>query len=102
VAINIAETCAGEAPARASTAMLSAGGALRKNHGVVVTSEKTGDSRRYSIKPEAESGSFFPAAGFSPGGLFNQPVRFSWQRPTISLTGTDHARNLRRDAPGIS
>jgi hypothetical protein len=31
-------------------AMLSAGGSLTKNHGVVVTSEKTGDRRTYSIK----------------------------------------------------
>jgi Protein of unknown function (DUF3489) len=31
-------------------AMLSAGGALTKNHGVVVTSEKIGDRRTYSIK----------------------------------------------------
>jgi hypothetical protein len=31
-------------------AMLSAGGSLRKKHGVIVTSEKVGDRRRYSIK----------------------------------------------------
>lgn len=32
-------------------AMLSAGGSLTKNHSLVVTSEKVGDQRRYSIKP---------------------------------------------------
>ena len=31
-------------------AMLSAGGSLTKNHGLVVNSEKVGDHRRYSIK----------------------------------------------------
>jgi hypothetical protein len=31
-------------------AMLSAGGSLTKKHGLVVTSEKVGDERRYSIK----------------------------------------------------
>jgi hypothetical protein len=31
-------------------AMLSAGGSVTKNHGLVVTSEKTGDTRTYSIK----------------------------------------------------
>jgi hypothetical protein len=31
-------------------AMLSAGGSLRKKHGVIVASEKVGDQRRYSIK----------------------------------------------------
>jgi hypothetical protein len=31
-------------------AMLSAGGSLTKNRGLVVTSEKVGDSRTYSIK----------------------------------------------------
>ena len=31
-------------------AMLSAGGSIRKNHGLVVTSEKVGDKRTYSIK----------------------------------------------------
>jgi len=31
-------------------AMLSAGGSLTKNHGLVVTSEKVGDKRTYSIK----------------------------------------------------
>jgi hypothetical protein len=31
-------------------AMLSAGGSLRKKHGLIVTSEKVGDRRRYSIK----------------------------------------------------
>jgi len=31
-------------------AMLSAGGSLTKNHGLVVTSEKVGDHRKYSIK----------------------------------------------------
>ena len=31
-------------------AMLSAGGSLRKKHGLTVTSEKVGDRRRYSIK----------------------------------------------------
>jgi len=31
-------------------AMLSAGGSLRKKHGLIVTSEKVGDQRRYSIK----------------------------------------------------
>jgi len=30
--------------------MLSAGGSLRKNHGLVVTSEKVGDQRKYFIK----------------------------------------------------
>jgi hypothetical protein len=30
--------------------LLSAGGSLAKNHGLVVTSEKVGDQRRYSIK----------------------------------------------------
>jgi hypothetical protein len=32
-------------------AMLSAGGSLTKNHGLVITSEKVGDKRVYSIKP---------------------------------------------------
>jgi hypothetical protein len=32
-------------------ALLSAGGSLTKNHGLVVTSEKVGDKRTYSIKP---------------------------------------------------
>jgi hypothetical protein len=32
-------------------AMLSAGGSLTKKHGLVVTSEKVGDQRTYSIKP---------------------------------------------------
>lgn len=31
-------------------ALLSAGGALTKNHGLIVTSEKIGDERQYSIK----------------------------------------------------
>jgi hypothetical protein len=31
-------------------AMLSAGGSLTKNHGLVVTSEKVGDHRKYSLK----------------------------------------------------
>ena len=31
-------------------AMLSAGGSLTKNHGLIVTSEKVGDKRTYSIK----------------------------------------------------
>ena len=31
-------------------AMLSAGGSLTKNHGLVVTSEKVGEKRIYSIK----------------------------------------------------
>jgi hypothetical protein len=31
-------------------AMLSAGGSLTKNHGLIVTSEKIGDTRVYSIK----------------------------------------------------
>jgi hypothetical protein len=31
-------------------AMMSAGGSLTKKHGLVVTSEKVGDERRYSIK----------------------------------------------------
>jgi hypothetical protein len=31
-------------------AMLSAGGSLTKNHGLVITSEKVGEHRRYSIK----------------------------------------------------
>jgi hypothetical protein len=31
-------------------AMLSAGGSLTKNHGIVVTSEMVGDKRTYSIK----------------------------------------------------
>jgi Protein of unknown function (DUF3489) len=31
-------------------AMMSAGGSLTKKHGLVVTSEKVGDQRRYSIK----------------------------------------------------
>jgi hypothetical protein len=31
-------------------AMLSAGGSLTKNHGLVIISEKVGDQRRYSIK----------------------------------------------------
>jgi hypothetical protein len=31
-------------------AMLSAGGSLTKKHGLVVTSEKVGDKRVYSIK----------------------------------------------------
>ena len=31
-------------------AMLSAGGSLTKKHGLVVTSEKVGDKRIYSIK----------------------------------------------------
>jgi hypothetical protein len=31
-------------------AMLSAGGSLTKNHGLVITSEKLGDKRTYSIK----------------------------------------------------
>ena len=31
-------------------AMLSAGGSLTKNHGLVITSEKVGDKRTYSIK----------------------------------------------------
>jgi len=30
--------------------MLSAGGSLTKKHGLVVTSEKVGDKRTYSIK----------------------------------------------------
>jgi hypothetical protein len=32
-------------------AMLSAGGSLTKNHGLIVSSEKVGDKRSYSIKP---------------------------------------------------
>jgi hypothetical protein len=32
-------------------AMLSAGGSLVKNHGLVVVSEQVGEQRRYSIKP---------------------------------------------------
>jgi hypothetical protein len=32
-------------------AMLSAGGSLTKKHGLVITSEKVGEERRYSIKP---------------------------------------------------
>lgn len=31
-------------------AMLSAGGSLVKNHGLVITGEKDGDTRRYVIK----------------------------------------------------
>jgi hypothetical protein len=31
-------------------AMLSAGGALVKNHGLIITSEKDGETRRYFIK----------------------------------------------------
>ena len=31
-------------------AMLSAGGSLVKNHGLVITSEKDGETRRYFIK----------------------------------------------------
>jgi hypothetical protein len=31
-------------------AMLSAGGSLTKNHGLVIASEKVGDKRVYSIK----------------------------------------------------
>jgi hypothetical protein len=31
-------------------AMLSAGGSLTKNHGLVITSEKVGEKRTYSIK----------------------------------------------------
>jgi hypothetical protein len=31
-------------------AMLSAGGSLTRNHGLIVTSEKAGDQRHYSIK----------------------------------------------------
>ena len=31
-------------------AMLSAGGSLTKKHGLVVTSEKVGDTRTYKIK----------------------------------------------------
>jgi hypothetical protein len=31
-------------------AMLSAGGSLRKKHGLVVTSEKVGEKRVYSVK----------------------------------------------------
>ena len=31
-------------------AMLSAGGSLTKKHGLIVTSEKVGDKRMYSIK----------------------------------------------------
>jgi hypothetical protein len=30
--------------------MLSAGGSLTKNHGLVVISEKVGDERKYSVK----------------------------------------------------
>jgi hypothetical protein len=36
--------------AHTTRAMLSAGGSLRKKHGLVVISEKVGDERRYSIK----------------------------------------------------
>jgi hypothetical protein len=32
-------------------AILSAGGSLTRNHRLIVTSEKAGDQRRYSIKP---------------------------------------------------
>jgi hypothetical protein len=32
-------------------AMLSAGGSLTKKHGLIITSEKTGDQRKYSVKP---------------------------------------------------
>ena len=32
-------------------AMMSAGGSLAKKHGLVVTSQKVGDRRTYSIKP---------------------------------------------------
>jgi DNA-binding transcriptional MerR regulator len=31
-------------------AMLSAGGSLTRNHGLIVTSQKVGETRRYSIK----------------------------------------------------
>jgi hypothetical protein len=33
-----------------TTAMLSAGGALVKHHGLVITNEKVGDQKRYYIK----------------------------------------------------
>ena len=37
--------------AHTTRAMLSAGGSLTKNHGLVITSEKVGDKRTYFIKP---------------------------------------------------
>ena len=53
-------------------AMLSAGGSLTKKHGLVVTSEKVGDKRVYSIKAlnHTES-SLSPGRRIQPRRLFS-------------------------------
>ena len=51
-------------------ALMSAGGALAKKHGQVVTSEKVGDQRTYFIKGSTNRRSFFFAAGLTPRLLF--------------------------------
>jgi hypothetical protein len=61
-------------------AMLSAGGSLTKKHGLVVTSEKVGEKRVYSIKACTNERSFPPAAGLNPGGFFSFVGRISLDR----------------------
>ena len=47
-------------------AMLSAGGSLTKKHGLIVTSEKVGDKRKYSIKRLNQfEDRFFPPPGLT-------------------------------------
>jgi Protein of unknown function (DUF3489) len=69
-------------------AMLSAGGSLTKKHGLVVTSEKVGDKRVYSIKARTNRSSFPPAAGFNPGGLFRSA--------SMILNSSDQSTSARR------
>ena len=59
-------------------AMLSAGGSLTKNHGLVVTSEKAGDQRVYSIKaPERRRGPHFAPPDSTPAAFLVRIGRFS-------------------------
>ena len=51
-------------------AMLSAGGSLTKKHGLVVTSEKVGDKRVYSIKAEPTEDRSSPPPDSTPAAFF--------------------------------
>jgi len=71
-------------------AMLSAGGSLTKKHGLVVTSEKVGDKRVYSIKALSSGIGFSSAAGFNPGG-------FSCFRPVSTRNSADQSASARHN-----
>jgi hypothetical protein len=74
-------------------ALLSAGGSLTKKHGLVITSERVGDKRTYSIKARSNCKSLFSRRRIQARRLFSfQSVDFRFDvglhlLRTVQITG---------------